>query len=120
MQGTDQPVRRRAEPPFKLATSAPPPDVLVDPVAVAFWNEKSAELIEARVLKTPHLTMLAVAANLYAKMVQKWRVGAEPSSAEVAQFRMYMNEFGLSPASETKAPGTSGAVTNPFSQVAKA
>ncbi|MCH7564869.1 MAG: P27 family phage terminase small subunit [Gemmatimonadetes bacterium] len=100
MQGTDQPCRAREEADFPLVTGAQPPDWLVGPVAVDEWHTRVGQLEASGILTTADLTALAIYCNMLARAVLKWDMGGEPSSAEVTQLRMMLNEFGFTPTTE--------------------
>lgn len=116
LRGTDRPDRMREEPDFPAVEDAPPPDWLIDPVAVAEWRDKVALLSAAGVLTEASLTPLAHYCNMHASAVRQWRAGMPPTAADLTQLRLMATEFGFTPASATKAGGGGGKKkdANPF------
>lgn len=103
LEGTNQPVRANpAEPEFEPTEGAVRPDWLNGPEAVKEWDRLAGLLESQRVLTDADLQTLGHLCNLHAKCVEKWRLGAQPTAAELTQLRMMNVEFGLTPASRAK------------------
>lgn len=118
LKGTDKPNRMRDEPDFPTVEEYPdPPDWLVDPEAVKEWEHKARILTDAGVLPEPALSILGQYCNMHAKAVQKWRLGSEPSAAEMTQLRLMATEFGFTPASASKVGGGKKGETNDFKEL---
>lgn len=109
-KGTARNDRHHEEPDFPLMSEVPsPPDWLIDPEAVKEWKHKAQILTEAGVLSEAALSLLGQYCNMHAKALQKWRLGAEPTAAEMTQLRLMATEFGFTPASRFKVgSGTKG------------
>lgn len=103
LRGTDRPHRMRDEPDVPLAEDFTPPDDLLGPDAVEAWNEITDTLGDAKVLATGDLMALVHLCNLHARCLALWRDGDAPTAAELTQLRLMMSEFGLTPASRSKA-----------------
>jgi phage terminase small subunit len=102
-KGTARNDRHHEEPDFPVVERVPgPPDWLIDPEAVKEWGHKAKILVEASVLTETALSLLGQYCNMHAKAVQKWRLGAEPTAAEMTQLRLMATEFGFTPASRFK------------------
>lgn len=106
VNGTDRPDRVRGEPEFPAVTDYPEaPDWLIGPEAVMEWEHKARILTDAGVLTETSLSILGQYCNMHAKTIQKWRIGAEPTAAEMTQLRLMATEFGFTPASASKVGG---------------
>lgn len=103
LQGTDQPCRRHPEPEIAPPDSTEPPDWLTGPEAVAEWNRLVGLLLPARVLTAGDMTPLGHLCNMHCGAVLRWRLGATPTAADLTQLRLMYAEFGLTPASRSKA-----------------
>ena len=115
MEGTARPDREREEADYPLVTGSEPPDWLINPIAVNEWRARVEQLEAAGILTTADLTALGYYCNMHARAVMKWDAGGEPSSAEVTQLRMMLNEFGFTPTSRSKPAKASGeGPKNPF------
>jgi phage terminase small subunit len=122
LKGTLQKCRDRPEPEFPLVTSdgLEPPDWLVDPEAVRFWKWMAGLLTNSHVLTEPDQVALGHLANLHADCVQLYRAKRAPSVGQLGHLRIYLTEFGMTPASRSKArPVGDGKAVNPFGQLAK-
>ena len=120
LEGTDRKDRTNpAEPRFLPAEEADAPDWLNGPEAVTEWYRIRDVLESQRVLTQADLTTLGHLCNLHGKCVEKWRLGSQPTAAELTQLRMFYVEFGLTPASRSKVssagPKDEG---NPFEELA--
>lgn len=103
LEGTDRPDRMHDEPELPLADDLAAPDWLNGPDAVALWEKLTDILSAVRVLSQGDLEELGHLCNLHGRCVRLWRAGEAPTAAELTQLRMYFGEFGLSPASRSKA-----------------
>lgn len=118
IEGTLRRDRDRPEPEFPTVEGAEAPDWLTGPEALAEWKRLTALLEATRVLTEADLTALAHLCNLHAACVKMYRAGMEPTAAQITQLRLMLAEFGLTPASRSKA----GAVApdrkaNPFQKL---
>ena len=103
LEGTERKDRMNpAEPRFLPTEEADAPDWLNGPVALAEWYRLRDVLEGQRVLTEADLTALGHLCNLHGKCVEKWRLGSQPTAAELTQLRMFYVEFGLTPASRAK------------------
>jgi phage terminase small subunit len=103
LQGTDRPCRNYPEPEFPAPASTDPPDWLAGPEAVAEWGRIVGILDPARVLTAGDLTLLGHLCNMHDSAVRRWRSGLAPLAADLTQLRLVYAEFGLTPASRSKA-----------------
>ena len=116
LQGTDRKDRDLPEPNLPVPDKIERPDWLVDPEAVAEWDRMVDILHPARVLTVGDLAPLGHMCNMHAAVVKRWRHGPPPLSADLAQLRYMYQEFGLTPASRSKANMVpdDGESINPF------
>ena len=115
LQGTNRPSRDRPEPEFPPADDVQQPDWLSSPDAVAEWKRLVPLLKATRVLTQGDLTTLGHLCNLHGDCVKLYRAGLSPLAAQLTQLRLYLAEFGLTPASRAKAaPAGAGKKANPF------
>lgn len=103
LQGTDRKDRARVEMELPPAESIERPDWLAGPEAVAEWDRLVVLLQDARVLTDGDLMALGHLCNLHAACVKLYRAQMEPTAAQLTQLRLLLAEFGLSPASRSKA-----------------
>lgn len=102
-EGTARADRDYGEPPLPIADAFEPPDWLNGPDAVELWDHLTGILGPARVLSEGDLTALGHLSNLHGRCVRLWRAGESPTAAELTQLRLYFSEFGMTPASRSKA-----------------
>lgn len=116
LEGTDRPSRDYPEPEFPAVEGAEPPDWLVSDDALAEWS-RCTELLESTgVLTEGDLTALAHMCALHGEVVNLVRAGLTPTAADRTQLRLYLTEFGMTPASRSKAGGgVKKKAANPFS-----
>lgn len=103
IEGTLRRDRDYPEPEFPVVEGARPPDWLNGPEALAEWDRLTALLESSRVLTQADLTALAHLCNLHGACVKLYRAGMEPTAAQLTQLRLMLAEFGLTPASRSKA-----------------
>lgn len=118
LKGTDRPDRIRDEPDFEVVSGEPDPPKWIDESlseaqrmeARREWRRVVRELVDNRVLRSVQLAALAH----YCKIHALCAIG-EPSAALRTQLRQYQQEFGMTPASISKANPASGSQEgNPF------
>ena len=116
LQGTDQPCRRRPEPERPQPTDTDPPAWLVTPEAVDEWNRIVGLLVPARVLTAGDMTPLGHLCNMHGNAVKLCLAGVAPTASDMTQLRLMYAEFGLTPASRSKANMVpdDGESVNPF------
>ena len=115
LEGTHRPDRHGPEVEFPAVDRADRPDWLVGPEAVALWDELFALLSGVRLLSKADKLALGTLCNLHATCVKLYRAGMEPTAAQLTQLRLYMVEFGMTPASRSKASPVGGSEKeNPF------
>jgi phage terminase small subunit len=99
-RGTFTPTRRKAEPRYEPSAPKMPPGLPKD--AQKHWRRLVPELARAKVLARIDGDALALycirVADLYATWAKKW------TASDIAQFRMLLSEFGMTPASRLRAP----------------
>ena len=118
LEGTNRKDRDRPEPEFPPATNTDTPDWLIDIDARKEWDRLSALLRSTRVLTEGDLTTLGHLCNLHAACVAQYRANIHPHAATLTQLRLFLAEFGLSPASRSKASQVgSDAKKNPFTSI---
>lgn len=103
LQGTDRKDRDHPEPELPLPSSTEPPDWLAGPDAVAEWNRVVGILAPARVLGAGDMTLLGHMCNMHDSAVRRWRARTPPLATDLTQLRLMCAEFGLTPASRSKA-----------------
>lgn len=119
LQGTDKPYRMHDEPDVPVADDFTPPDDLHGPDALKAWGSITTHLGAARVLAKDDLLMLIHFCNLHGRCLRLWRAGESPTAAELTQLRLMAGEFGLTPASRSKAGSLGeGEEANPFGALA--
>lgn len=119
LEGTQRKDRDRAEPEFPPVSGAAPPDWLSTTDAVTEWRRLAALLEATRVLTEGDLTALGHLCNLHGACVKLYRAGMQPTAAELTQLRLGLAEFGLTPASRSKAaPAWTAKKSNPFQNLA--
>lgn len=120
IQGTNEPRRMYAEPELPAAGDLSPPASLKDPVAVEAWRSIVKNLGAARVLAAIDLMMLAHLCQLHAHVEGLWAAGGKPHDSTLTQLRMMAGEFGMTPATRSKA-GALGEpkAENPFALIGK-
>ncbi len=108
LEGTDRPDRSHPAPEFPPPDSLAPPDWLNGPEAAVEWK-RLVELLEpVRIFTEADRTMLGWLCNQHGKLVQLVRAGETPTSAQYSQLRFFYTEFGLTPASRSKAGQVGG------------
>jgi phage terminase small subunit len=115
--GTDRPCVRRGEgPKFEAAAGAlPPPAFMKSKDARAEWNRLVPMLQANKLLTDADMTALVHLCQLHGAIVALYRKDCEPTAAQLSQLRIYLAEFGLTPASRTRVGGTgSGEKKNRF------
>lgn len=122
VRNTAQPVRMRPE---ELAFAPitgdiQPPDWL-EVHAMKEWKRIVPILQRKRVLSEADLSALAMMCMLHGKIVKASIGGVEVHAADTAQLRLYLSEFGLTPAARTRVAAQSGngeetKPDNPFSR----
>ena len=118
LEGTDRPDRMFDEPELPTAEPEDAPDWLSGPEAVKEWDRIVELLLPVRTLSEGDLTMLGHLCNHHASIVKKWRLGASPTGTELTQLRLMYTEFGLTPASRSKAAQLGDAGDeNPFADL---
>lgn len=123
LKGTDTPARMRDEPEFTLVSGEPDPPAWIseeltdaeEMEARREWKVVVEELIDTGVLRRIQLRMLAH----YCKHHARCALG-KPSAADLTQLRLLATEFGMTPASLSKAgDGAGSKAKNPFQEMAE-
>lgn len=120
LAGTDRKDRMRYEAAMELAGYPRPPVELIGPEAAAAWTTMIDALSPHKILAKADLMPLVHFCNLHQALLNKWAAGDVPSAADITAFRLMANEFGVTPASRSKAtpvPGASDDKANPFAKV---
>ena len=81
---------------------SPPSGLIDNPDARRLWNEYATELQTCGVLGAVDKNPLAVLCSLEAVLIGQLRGGDPPNAALMSQWRMLLNEFGLTPSSRSK------------------
>lgn len=79
-----------------------PPDWLLNAHAVKEWNRLAPILTECHLLTDASLMVLGHACNLHGAIVRTLSAGDQPKPALLAQYRLLINDFGLTPAFQAK------------------
>lgn len=121
LAGTNQPCRANPdEPQYEVSEGMEPPPWLRDGTAVAVWNDLAGILEGHRVLTVADRHALAQLCNLESASQSVWRSGETPNNAMLNQIRMFLQEFGLTPASRAKVSSAGVAKeNNPFAELVR-
>ena len=93
------------------------PDWLPNAHAVKEWDRLVPILIANKLLTEAGLSALAMLCALYGKLVQLYAAGECPTGHLSAQYRNMINDFGLTPVSQSKVKAFTGTEkTNPFAR----
>ncbi len=79
-----------------------------------FWQHTGELLIAQRAMAAVDLAAFAQLAQFHGRLIDYARRGVLPTAAELAQFRIFCAEFGLTPTSRTRVGGSSNDKKNPF------
>jgi len=66
------------------------------------WHRIARILAESGVLTEASYGSLAQMCCLYGRLVDIWTAGGEPDNSLISQYRSYANDFGLTPAAQSK------------------
>lgn len=80
-----------------------PPDWLLNAEAVHEWHRLVPILMSCGLLTAASISVLAHACNMHGAIVRTLSAGQQPRAAMVAQYRMMLNDFGLTPATARAA-----------------
>lgn len=120
LEGTDRPDRMHPEvelPAVESTASIDPPDWLTGREAVLEWNHITELLVPVRVFTEGDITALGHLCNLHADCVLLYRARKSPTAAQLTQLRLYLTEFGLTPASRSRAGQVAASgMRSPFSE----
>lgn len=84
---------------FTPLTEAPPvPDWLLNDEARSEWRRLVPILIATRLMSPALVSVLGHVCNLHGSIARTLAVGAMPKPALIAQYRLLLNDFGLTPA----------------------
>ena len=108
VEGTARPDREHPAPEFPAPDSLEGPDWLVGDEATAEWKRLVELLQPVRVFTEADRTMLGHACNLHGKLVRMYRAQEAPTASQLAQLRYLYTEFGLTPASRSRAGQVGG------------
>jgi phage terminase small subunit len=113
LKGTARRDRDYPTPDYRKVKDVPPPEWLKGKIARAYWETLMASLGGAGVLTEPDLEPLAHLCRLHQHMLTE-----PPHAPLLAQYRMFCNEFGITPASRAKVapPKAAEADFNPFAK----
>ena len=115
VQGTWRRDRDRPEAAYPALRDATPPAWVHEPDALKLWNEIVALLAPIGMLTEADRSALGHLCNLHAEIVRLYRRGEAPNASMLAQLRMFAGEFGLTPATRSRAsPVGTSAESNPF------
>ena len=113
LRGTARQDRHYPEPEYEKVTAADPPGWLKGKEARAYWRKMIQTLGSVGVLTVADLEPLAHLCMLHQHLTE-----SEPSAPLLTQYRMFCNEFGLTPASRSKVTPSKAAEAdgNPFAK----
>jgi len=120
LSGTDRKDRIRPEAAMELAGYPRPPADLIGPHAADAWRTMIDALSPHRILAKADLMGLLHFCNAHQALMNKWANGESVSAADLTAFRQMANEYGVTPASRSKAqpvPGATEDSANPFAKV---
>lgn len=122
--GTDQPCRRDdgdplfVEDPLDEVPAAP--DWLPNAHAVREWDRVAKILWAAKLLTPSSVQSLGILCACYGRIVQQYAAGSAPTASDLAQYRGFATEFGLTPMSQGKMKtGAPAEKANRFSSYGK-
>ncbi len=108
LEGTFRPDRSHPEVELPAPSSLDPPEWLTGPEACDEWRRVTDLLVPVQVFTEGDVTALGHLCNLHAELVLLYRARKSPTAAQLTQLRLYLTEFGLTPASRTKAGAVGG------------
>lgn len=91
-----------------------PPDWILNAHAVKEWDRLAPILTECGLLTDASLAVLGHACNLHGAIVRTLSAGGQPKPALLAQYRLLINDFGLTPAFQAKVVAGSPTTPNRF------
>ncbi len=123
ISGTDRPDREQAagvELPT-LSEIPKPPTWLPNAHAVKEWKRLAPILIANKLLTEASLSAFGMLCSIHGKIVQLMAAHEMPSGHLLAQYRGYINDFGLTPMAQgkVKSNGSETPKTNQFSKNGK-
>ena len=119
LEGTAQKHRHHDEPEFEAVDGGQePPDWMINKRAIKDWHRYVKILSDVKVLSQADLDSLAHYVNLNARIQEIWIDGDTPTAAALSERRRSAQEFGLTPASRSRAVAIGdGADKNPFAEL---
>lgn len=100
-----------------FASAPPPPSWLPNQAAIDEWRRLSRILVKKRTLTPSNVGGLGHLCAMHGKLTQLWAAGELPNAHMLAQHRMLMSEYNLTPASsdgKSRAAPKGGAGRNAF------
>jgi hypothetical protein len=93
----------------------PPPDWLTNFHAKQEWNRLAPIIARQKLLTEAGLNALGNLCALHGALVGEWTAGRTPLASLIAQYRNMVNDFGLTPLSQSRVKAPEGAASsNPF------
>jgi phage terminase small subunit len=101
--GTDRPDREIPLVAYDLPAECPPcPDWFAHVDAVTEWNRLAPILHKNKLLTEAGTSALAMLCALHGELVDCFKRRNQPKAAFLAQYRAYINDFGLTPVAQGK------------------
>jgi phage terminase small subunit len=108
-------VDEHAEVPLPLVDEVPaPPDWLPNAHAVREWQRLAPILFACGLLTEASLSALGMLCAIHGKLLQSFEAGVTPTGHLLAQYRSLVNDFGMTPAAQSKVTVQSKPVGNRF------
>ncbi len=103
ISGTTKPCRARESIDIPVISDVPePPYWLINEHAVTEWRKLATILTNNGLLTEAGLAPLAMLCALHGTLVDVWSKGYLPNGHTLAQYRNLINDFGLTPMSQSK------------------
>lgn len=114
LSGSNLPLRDNVE--FLEVPKIPdPPDWLMDADAIIEYHRLAPILFGVGILNEANTVVLCHLCAIHGKLLGIWREGGIPTGHLIAQYRNLVNDFGMTPSSQTKIkPSKDGKSANKF------
>jgi phage terminase small subunit len=99
-----------------LIEAPPAPDWLLNDEARKEWHRLVPILIATRLMNPALVSVLGHVCSLHGSIARSMAAGAMPKPALVAQYRLLLNDFGLTPAARDKVAAPSADAGNRFAR----
>ncbi|MCU5785932.1 hypothetical protein [Alloalcanivorax marinus] len=117
LAGTDRPDRDKGgeAPAFDLVEEFPEPPQHLNTDGAEMWRDLGPRLVAASVLQVVDLYALEQLCATWQQQRQRAKAGLPSKAADLNALRCMFNEFGMTPASRARVPGSAPPNGNKFS-----